>query len=71
MRAACESEEQQLLEAAHTEEERAQQSILTQRAHWKETLQKLEALRTYMVAMITDTDDHGLVVRAGPKRGRL
>nr|XP_020664803.1 B box and SPRY domain-containing protein [Pogona vitticeps] len=61
VRSACESEEQRLLEAAHTEEERAHQSILTQQAHWKEALQKLEALRTYLVAMITATDDHGLV----------
>uniref|UniRef100_A0A8D0HG98 B-box and SPRY domain containing n=1 Tax=Sphenodon punctatus TaxID=8508 RepID=A0A8D0HG98_SPHPU len=36
VRNVCENEEQQLLEKAHAEEERANQSILTQRAHWTE-----------------------------------
>ncbi|NXA55442.1 BSPRY protein, partial [Nothocercus julius] len=58
----CENEEQRLLEKAHTEEERAHQSILTQRVHWTEALQKLSALRTYLVDMITNLDDQGLVV---------
>uniref|UniRef100_A0A8C9EN01 B-box and SPRY domain containing n=1 Tax=Pavo cristatus TaxID=9049 RepID=A0A8C9EN01_PAVCR len=58
---ACENEEQRLLEEVHAEEERAQQSILTQRAHWTEALQKLSALRTYLVDMITNLDDQGLV----------
>lgn len=63
---ACENEEQRLLEEVHAEEERAQQSILTQRAHWTEALQKLSALRTYLVDMITNLDDQGLVVSAPP-----
>ncbi|XP_054854464.1 B box and SPRY domain-containing protein isoform X2 [Eublepharis macularius] len=57
----CESEEQRLLEMAHTEEERAHQNILTQQVHWTESLRKLDALRNYLVAMITATDDHSLV----------
>ncbi|XP_009079740.1 PREDICTED: B box and SPRY domain-containing protein-like, partial [Acanthisitta chloris] len=58
---ACENEEQRLLEKVHAEEERARQSILTQQAHWTEALQKLAALRTYLVDMITSLDDQGLV----------
>ncbi|NXX84050.1 BSPRY protein, partial [Urocolius indicus] len=58
----CESEEQRLLEKVHVEEERAQQSILAQQAHWSEALQKLSALRTYLVDVITKLDDQGLVV---------
>ncbi|NWI54426.1 BSPRY protein, partial [Calyptomena viridis] len=61
---ACENEEQRLLEKVHTEEERAHQSILTQQVHWTEALQKLGALRTYLVDMITNLDDQGLVVSA-------
>ncbi|XP_061867912.1 B box and SPRY domain-containing protein isoform X2 [Colius striatus] len=57
----CESEEQRLLEKVHVEEERAQQSILAQQAHWSEALQKLSALRTYLVDVITKLDDQGLV----------
>ncbi|NXG72774.1 BSPRY protein, partial [Baryphthengus martii] len=63
---ACENEEQRLLEKVHTEEERAHQSILTQRVHWTEALQKLSALRTYLVDMITNLDDQGLVVSTAP-----
>ncbi|NWR93297.1 BSPRY protein, partial [Furnarius figulus] len=58
---ACENEEQRLLEKVHAEEERAHQSILTQQVHWTEALQKLGALRTYLVDMITNLDDQGLV----------
>ncbi|KAJ7426830.1 B box and SPRY domain-containing protein [Willisornis vidua] len=58
---ACENEEQQLLERVHAEEERAHQSILTQQVHWTEALHKLGALRTYLVDMITNLDDQGLV----------
>ncbi|NWY05447.1 BSPRY protein, partial [Nothoprocta ornata] len=66
VRNACENEEQRLLEQAQAEEERAHQSILTQRAHWAEALQKLSALRTYLVDVITNLDDQGLVVGAAP-----
>lgn len=63
---ACENEEQRLLEKVHAEEERAHQSILTQQVHWTEALQKLDALRTYLVDMITNLDDQGLVVSTAP-----
>ncbi|NXS47349.1 BSPRY protein, partial [Balaeniceps rex] len=63
---ACENEEQRLLEKVHAEEERAHQSILTQQVHWSEALQKLAALRTYLVDMITNMDDQGLVVSTAP-----
>lgn len=62
----CENEEQRLLENVHAEEERVHQSILTQQAHWTEALQKLDALRTYLVDMITNLDDQGLVVSTPP-----
>ncbi|XP_051835956.1 B box and SPRY domain-containing protein [Antechinus flavipes] len=61
VRTVCESEEQRLLEQVHAEEERAHQSILTQRSHWAEALQKLGTLRTKLVAMLTDLDDHSLI----------
>ena len=63
---ACENEEQRLLEKVHAEEERAHQSILTQQVHWTEALQKLAALRTYLVEVITNLDDQGLLVSTAP-----
>ncbi|KFO26759.1 B box and SPRY domain-containing protein [Fukomys damarensis] len=57
----CESEEQRLLEQVHGEEERAHQSILTQRAHWAEALQKLNTIRSRLVDMLTHLDDHQLI----------
>lgn len=51
-----------MLEQVHGEEERAQQSILTQRVHWAEALQKLNAIRTSLVEMLTSMDDLQLVV---------
>lgn len=62
VRSLCESEEQRLLEQVHGEEERAHQSILTQRAYWADALQKLDTLRTCMVDMITHLDDLQLLV---------
>ncbi|KAM6182427.1 B box and SPRY domain-containing protein [Erethizon dorsatum] len=61
VRSLCESEEQRLLEQVHGEEERAHQSILTQRAHWAEALQKLNTIRTSLVDMLTHLDDHQLI----------
>ncbi|XP_063116555.1 B box and SPRY domain-containing protein isoform X3 [Cavia porcellus] len=61
VRSVCESEEQRLLEQVHGEEERAHQSILTQRAHWAEALQKLNTIRTSLVDMLTHLDDHELI----------
>ncbi|XP_053421346.1 B box and SPRY domain-containing protein isoform X1 [Nycticebus coucang] len=61
VRSLCESEEQRLLEQVHGEEERAHQSILTQRAHWAEALQKLDTIRTSLVGMLTHLDDLQLI----------
>ncbi|NXX44501.1 BSPRY protein, partial [Tricholaema leucomelas] len=57
----CAGEEQRLLEQVQREEERAHQSILTQVVHWNEALQKLAALRTYLVDTITNLDDEDLL----------
>ncbi|NXP72801.1 BSPRY protein, partial [Ramphastos sulfuratus] len=57
----CAGEEQRLLEQVQREEERAHQSILTQVVHWNEALQKLAALRTYLVDTITNLDDQDLL----------
>lgn len=62
VRSLCESEEQRLLEQVHGEEERAHQSILTQRVHWAEALQKLDTIRTSLVDMLTHLDDLQLIV---------
>ncbi|XP_044898494.1 B box and SPRY domain-containing protein isoform X3 [Felis catus] len=61
VRSLCESEEQRLLERVHGEEERAHQSILTQRVHWTEALQKLDTIRTSLVDMLTHLDDLQLI----------
>ncbi|EAW87374.1 B box and SPRY domain-containing protein isoform 2 [Homo sapiens] len=61
VRSLCESEEQRLLEQVHGEEERAHQSILTQRVHWAEALQKLDTIRTGLVGMLTHLDDLQLI----------
>lgn len=58
----CKNEEQRLLEEVHGEEERVHQSILTQRAHWTEALQKLNAIRTSLVGMLTQLNDLQLIV---------
>lgn len=62
VRSLCESEEQRLLEQVHGEEERAHQSILTQRVHWADALQKLDTLRNSMVNMLTHLNDLQLIV---------
>lgn len=62
VRSLCESEEQRLLEQVHGEEERAHQSILTQRVHWAEALQKLDSIRGSLVDMLTHLDDLQLIV---------
>ncbi|XP_058158501.1 B box and SPRY domain-containing protein [Dasypus novemcinctus] len=61
VRSLCESEEQRLLEQVHGEEERAHESILTQRVHWAEALQKLDTIRTSLVDMLTHLDDLQLI----------
>ncbi|CAH2316924.1 B box and SPRY domain-containing [Pelobates cultripes] len=61
IRNVCDNEEQRLLEEVHVEEERAQQGILTQRAHWTEAARKLSGIRTYLVDMLTKLDDLNLI----------
>ncbi|KAM8934352.1 B box and SPRY domain-containing protein [Pelodytes ibericus] len=61
IRTVCDNEEQRLLEEVHAEEERAQQGILTQRAHWTESARKLSAIRSYLVDMLTKLDDLSLI----------
>ncbi|XP_044124758.1 B box and SPRY domain-containing protein [Bufo gargarizans] len=62
IRNVCDSEEQRLLEEIHAEEERAQQGILTQKAHWTESTKKLSGIRNYLVDMLTNMDDLNLIV---------
>ncbi|XP_053552022.1 B box and SPRY domain-containing protein [Bombina bombina] len=61
IRQVCDEEEQRLLEEVHAEEERAQQGILTQRAHWTDSAHKLSGIRTYLVDMLTNLDDLSLI----------
>ncbi|XP_075435324.1 B box and SPRY domain-containing protein [Ascaphus truei] len=61
IRTVCENEEQRLLEEVHAEEERAQQGILTQRAHWTECDRKLSGIRTCLVDMLTKLDDLSII----------
>ena len=51
-----------MLEQVHGEEERAHQSILTQRVHWAEALKKLDTIRGSLVDMLTHLDDRQLIV---------
>ncbi|XP_075690927.1 B box and SPRY domain-containing protein [Rhinoderma darwinii] len=62
IRNVCDNEEQRLLEEIHAEEERAQQGILTQKAHWTESTKKLSGIRNYLVDMLTNMDDLNLIV---------
>ncbi|XP_041428201.1 B box and SPRY domain-containing protein isoform X2 [Xenopus laevis] len=61
IRSVCDNEEQRLLEEIHAEEERAQQGILTQRAHWSQAAHKLSNIRSYLVDTLTELDDLSLV----------
>lgn len=64
-REALEEEEQRLLEEVQREEERVEQCLLTQRAHWKQALASLSHTRSGLVHMLTHTPDTQLAVRAG------
>ncbi|XP_065140657.2 B box and SPRY domain-containing protein isoform X1 [Paramisgurnus dabryanus] len=61
VREALEDEEQHLLEAIQLEEERVEQCLLTQRAHWTQTLEKLSNARTSLVHKLTHSTDVMLV----------
>lgn len=60
-REALEEEEQRLLEEVHKEEERVEQCLLTQRAHWSEALERLAHTRSRLVHTLTHTPDTQLV----------
>lgn len=62
VREALEEEEQRLLEAIQREEERVEQCLLTQRAHWAHTLEKLTHTRTSLVHTLTHSTDTMIVV---------
>uniref|UniRef100_A0A671SY45 B-box and SPRY domain containing n=1 Tax=Sinocyclocheilus anshuiensis TaxID=1608454 RepID=A0A671SY45_9TELE len=62
VRDALEEEEQRLLEAIQREEERVEQCLLTQRAHWTHTLEKLTHTRTSLVHTLTHSTDTMIVV---------
>ncbi|XP_043575792.1 B box and SPRY domain-containing protein [Chiloscyllium plagiosum] len=61
IREMCDNEEQRLLEVIHDEEERVQQSILTQNTYWMESQQKLADIKNYLVDIVTKMDDTVLV----------
>lgn len=63
VREALDEEEQRLLEAVQREEERIEQCLLTQRAHWSKALNTLTHARTSLVHMLTNSTDIMLVVR--------
>lgn len=62
-REALEEEEQRLLEEVQREEERVEECLLTQRAHWKQALANLSHTRSSLVHMLTHTPDTQLAVR--------
>ncbi|XP_054469015.1 B box and SPRY domain-containing protein [Anoplopoma fimbria] len=60
-REALEEEEQRLLEEVQREEERVEQCLLTQRAHWIQALARLTQTRSGLVQTLTHTPDAQLV----------
>lgn len=62
-REALEEEEQRLLEEVQREEERVEQCLLTQRAHWGEAMVSLSQTRSRLVHTLTHSSDAQLVVR--------
>ncbi|KAM6985376.1 B box and SPRY domain-containing protein [Aplochiton taeniatus] len=57
VREALEEEEQRLLEEVQREEERVDQCLLTQRAHWRQALEALSHTRSSLVHTLTHTPD--------------
>lgn len=62
-REALEEEEQRLLEEVQREEERVEQCLLTQRAHWNQAMANLSQTRSRLVHTLTHTPDAQLAVR--------
>ncbi|KAG8010729.1 B box and SPRY domain-containing protein [Nibea albiflora] len=60
-REALEEEEQRLLEEVQREEERVEQCLLTQRAHWSQALESLSQTRSSLVHTLTHSPDAQLV----------
>ncbi|XP_034402778.1 B box and SPRY domain-containing protein [Cyclopterus lumpus] len=60
-RDALEEEEQRLLEEVQREEERVEECLLTQRAHWSKALASLTQTRSGLVHTLTHTPDAQLV----------
>ncbi|KAK5879050.1 hypothetical protein CesoFtcFv8_024395 [Champsocephalus esox] len=60
-REALEEEEQRLLEEVQKEEERVEQCLLTQRAHWSKALANLTQTRSGLVHTLTHTSEAQLV----------
>ncbi|KAM9735138.1 B box and SPRY domain-containing protein [Menidia menidia] len=60
-REALEEEEQRLLEEVQREEERVEQCLLTQRAHWSQALASLSQTRSSLVHTLTHSPDAQLV----------
>ncbi|XP_069790224.1 B box and SPRY domain-containing protein [Narcine bancroftii] len=63
VREVCENEEQRLLDVVHDEEERVQQSVLTQKTYWTEAQQRLINIKRYLVDTLTRMNDAALVKR--------
>ncbi|XP_068191617.1 B box and SPRY domain-containing protein isoform X1 [Antennarius striatus] len=61
-REALEEEEQRLLEEVQREEERVEQCLLTQRAHWNQALASLSQTRSSLVHTLTHMPDTQLVM---------
>ncbi|KAM7392823.1 hypothetical protein PAMA_007771 [Pampus argenteus] len=61
-REALEEEEQRLLEEVQREEERVEQCLLTQRAHWNQAVANLSQTRSRLVHTLTHTPDAQLVI---------
>lgn len=70
-REALEEEEQRLLEEVQREEERVEQCLLTQRAHWSQALESLAQTRSRLVHKLTHTPDAQLAVRKWGHCSRL
>ncbi|KAM9793780.1 B box and SPRY domain-containing protein isoform X1 [Syngnathus typhle] len=61
-REALEEEEQRLLEEVQREEERVEQCLLTQRAHWGQAMASLTGTRSRLVHTLTHSSDAQLVL---------
>ncbi|XP_044189856.1 B box and SPRY domain-containing protein [Thunnus albacares] len=63
-REALDEEEQRLLEEVQREEERVEQCLLTQKAHWSQAMANLSQTRSRLVHTLTHTPDAQLAISA-------